>query len=1011
MYLSWGPSPRGPVSRRRVGQEGVELRQAASGERHSLLLLSNGHVLSCGDNSRGQLGHRGAPRSTQLKRIRALETLHVDLVSCGKEHSLAVCHKGRVFAWGAGSEGQLGTEEFKETNLIPMKIKTLNDIKIKQVSCGHYHSLALSEGGQVFSWGSNSDGQLGLGREFPSQASPQRVRSLDGIPLAQVAAGGAHSFALSLSGTSFGWGRNNAGQLALRKNTVSGQSYKPHSISALKNLGVIYISCGYEHTVVLTQNGKVFTFGDNTYGQLGHSPTAEKSGPQLVEGIDGLVSQIDCGSYHTLAYVYTTGKVVSFGREPTCKSSPTHPEALTENVDFTCLISADDLVDCQVKHIFAGTYANFVTTYQNTSSTDVPRKILPGISQINESLTEKWIAAKKRTECEVAKSEIAMIFSSPACLTASFLKKRESAETTSIDVDLEKARDTFKKLTKTQWISFVITTCLKDNLLRALPCCSLHREALLVFLLLPECPVMHDSRNWMDLVVPFAEAVCKMRDQSSQILKQCWASLQESSLNTLVQMLKTAIISQLHHWTQTNQSHCNLKALLGMMKEVHKVNTANCQLPENTFNINEPSYLLKFYAETRPFMDNNLIPAENSSPIIFSDFPFIFTLLSKIKLLQVESRLKILKEYLPSGQVIPYKELLPFTLRVRRCHLVEDALRQLSQAEDTDLHKAFVVEFIKEIRSIGYGVKSEFFYSIFEEMTKIEYGMFMYPEEGSYMWFPARSKFKKKRYFLFGILCGLSLYNLNAANLPFPLALFKKLLDQKPSFQDLKELSPLLGKNLQEILDNEADDTEELYIYFSIYWDKNNVNLIPNGISVPVDQTNKKEYVSACIDYIFNTSVKAVYEEFQRGFYKVCDKEILVKLFQPEELRTALVGNNDYDWKYFEENSQYDQGYHKSHPTILMFWKAFHKLTLEEKKKFLFFLRGNDRLPLSGKQEIGIIFRCPETFSEADYPRALTCHNILDLPQYSTMEKVEEALQVAINSNKGFVSLRVTEQQ
>jgi len=79
-------------------------------------------------------------------------------------------------------------------------------------------------------------------------------------------------------------------------------------------------------------------------------------------------------------------------------------------------------------------------------------------------------------------------------------------------------------------------------------------------------------------------------------------------------------------------------------------------------------------------------------------------------------------------------------------------------------------------------------------MTKTEYGMFMYPEEGSYMWFPVSPKFERKRYFLFGILCGLSLNNSNVANLPFPLALFKKLLDQKPSLQDLKELSPLLGK-------------------------------------------------------------------------------------------------------------------------------------------------------------------------------------------------------------------------
>ncbi|XP_011736024.2 probable E3 ubiquitin-protein ligase HERC6 isoform X3 [Macaca nemestrina] len=946
MYFCWGTDSRELQRRRTERSPGAELLQAASGERHSLLLLTNHRVLSCGDNSRGQLGRRRAPRGELPEPIQALETLNVDLVSCGKEHSLAVCHKGRVFAWGAGSEGQLGIGEFKEISFTPKKITTLNGIKIIQVSCGHYHSLALSKDSQVFSWGKNSHGQLGLGKEVPSQASPQRVRSLEGIPLAQVAAGGAHSFALSLCGTSFGWGSNSAGQLALSGRNVPVQSNKPLSIGALKNLGVIYISCGDEHTAVLIQDGKVFTFGDNSSGQLGCSPTPEKRGPQLVERIDGLVSQIDCGSYHTLAYVHTTGQVISFGHGPSDTSKPTHPEALTGNFDIKCLISAEDLVDVQVKHIFAGTYANFVTTHQDTSSTSAPGKTLPEISRISQSMAEKWIAVKRRsTECDVAKSEIRMIFSSPACLTASFLKKRGTGETTSIDVDLEMARDTFKKLTKKEWISSMITTCLEDDLLRALPCRSPHQEALSVFLLLPECPVMHDSKNWKNLVVPFAKAVCEMSKQSLQVLKKCWAFLQESSLNPLIQMLKAAIISQLLHWTETEQDHCNVKALLGMLKELHKMSE-------------EKAYMLRH-----------------------------------------ETILQKKDEFPPSPR---------FILRVRRSRLVKDALRQLSQAEATDFCKVLVVEFIEEIRPESGGVSSEFFHCMFEEMTKPEYGMFMYPEMGSCMWFPAKPKLEKKRYFLFGMLCGLSLFNLNVANLPFPLALYKKLLDQKPSLEDLKELSPRLGKSLQEVLNDDADDIGDvLCIRFSIHWDQNDVDLIPNGISIPVDQTNKKDYVSKYIDYIFNVSVKAVYEEFQRGFYRVCEKEIL-RHFYPEELMTAIIGNTDYDWKQFEQNSKYEQGYQKSHPTIRLFWKAFHKLTLDEKKKFLLFLTGRDRLHTRGIQKMEIVFRCPETFSERDHPTSITCHHILYLPKYSTMERMEEALQVAINNNRGFVSPMIT---
>lgn len=312
------------------------------------------------------------------------------------------------------------------------------------------------------------------------------------------------------------------------------------------------------------------------------------------------------------------------------------------------------------------------------------------------------------------------------------------------------------------------------------------------------------------------------------------------------------------------------------------------------------------------------------------------------------------------------------------------------------------VSFSGEIGHDSGGVKVEFFHCLFEEMTRPEYGMFTYPEEASYMWFPVRPKFEKKRYFFFGVLCGLSLFNFNVANIPFPLALFKKLLNQAPSLEDLKELSPVLGKSLQTLLDDEGDDFGEVfYIYFNVHWDKNDVDLIPNGRCIIVDQTNKRDYVSKCVNYIFNISVKAVYEEFQRGFYKVCEKDI-IEFFHPEELKDVIVGNTDYDWETFEKNAHYEEGYDNSHPTIVMFWKALHKLTLEEKKKFLVFLTGTDRIQVKGLKNMKITFCCPENMNEKDPIRAQTCISVLYLPKYSTMERVEEALQVAINNSRGF---------
>ncbi|XP_058403470.1 E3 ISG15--protein ligase HERC5 [Diceros bicornis minor] len=918
----------------------------------------------------------------------------------GAEHMLILSSDGKLFEYSYSIEHARFQCVLQEKNIL-------------QITCGDYHSLALSKGGELFSWGQNLYGQLGVGRTFDSTPTPQIVERLSGVPLVQISAGEAHSMALSMSGNVYSWGRNGFGQLGLGH---TNNQDSPSLVEALASQKVEFLACGGSHTAVLTKDGLVFTFGAGKYGQLGHNSTQNELRPCLVtELVGNRVTQIACGRCHTLAYVSDLGKVFSFGsgEEGQLGNGGTHNQLIplpmkspsNEDLKFESHTSEKELI-----MIAGGNQSILLWMEKENPYVNLRRKI----PTLNERTIKRWIADVGTKQWQNTKREIREIFSSPACLTGSFLKERLTAEMMSVNLDVNKARNTFKELTQKDWIANMITTSLRDNLLKNLPFHSPHQEALAVFFVLPECPVMHDDKNWESLVVPFAEVICKMSDQSLGVLEEYWASLQESSFHKLVQMFKTAVVAQLRYYrAESVESNCHLRALLEVLKRLHRVNQTNCQVPENIFEVNELTHWLDFSGDVFRRSAWKMNPdTSRGSPVIFSHFPFIFNILSKIKLLYEDSLLKIQEKkhraimtwvgVVEQGES-PLGTLVPtFNLTVRRSHLIEDVLDQLNQFENEDLRRELMVSFSGEIALDSGGVRAEFFHCLFEEMTQPEYGMFMYPEEASYMWFPVSPKFEKKSYFFFGVLCGLCLFNCNVANIPFPMALFKKLLDQTPSLEDLKELSPVLGRSLQTLLDDESDDFREVfYIHFNVHWDKNDVELIPNGSCIIVDQTNKRDYVSKCVNYIFNVSIKAVYEEFQRGFYKICDKEI-IEFFHPEELKDVIIGNTDYDWETFEKNALYVEGYDNSHPTIVMFWKALHKLTVEEKKKFLVFLTGTDRIQVKGLKNMKITFCCPANLNEKDPIRAQTCYSVLYLPKYSTMERVEEALQVAINSSRGF---------
>ncbi|XP_062256539.1 probable E3 ubiquitin-protein ligase HERC4 isoform X2 [Platichthys flesus] len=441
--LCWGNASYGQLGLGGIDEEivveprvceffvGKQVCDVGCGRRHSAFLLQDGTVYTCGCNDLGQLGHEKSRKRPE--QVVALDAQIIVAVSCGESHTLALNDKGQLFSWGLGSDGQLGLNNLEECVRVPRNIKSLSDVQITQVACGYWHSHALSRGGQVFSWGQNRYGQLGLGLKGQSVSTPQIIQSLQGIPFAQISAGGAHSFALTLSGAVFGWGCNKFGQLGL--NDTNDRSF-PALLKSLRSQRVIYISCGEDHTAALTKEGGVFTFGAGGYGQLGHNSTNHEINPRKVfELMGSVVTQISCGRQHTLVFTPSSGKMDSFGlggngqlgTRSTCNRK--NPAPVKSPLVAGAL--ADSEKGCCVKRIYAGgdqSFAHYCTANILQSSNAVRKQDHHGrICTLDEDIINKWLNhSPGRLPLEIS-NEIDLVFSSASCLNGSFLSMRSIA--------------------------------------------------------------------------------------------------------------------------------------------------------------------------------------------------------------------------------------------------------------------------------------------------------------------------------------------------------------------------------------------------------------------------------------------------------------------------------------------------------------------------------------------------------------------------------------------------------
>uniref|UniRef100_A0A674ASE5 HECT and RLD domain containing E3 ubiquitin protein ligase 4 n=1 Tax=Salmo trutta TaxID=8032 RepID=A0A674ASE5_SALTR len=908
---------------------GKQVCDIGCGRRHTTFLLGDGTVYTCGCNDIGQLGHEKSRKKPE--QVVALDAQNIVAVSCGEAHTLALNDKGQVFAWGLATDGQLGLTNFEECVRVPRNIKSLSDVEIAQVACGYRHSHALSRGGQVYSWGQNRYGQLGLGVAGQGISTPQVIQSLHGIPFIQISAGGAHSFALTFSGAVFGWGRNKFGQLGLNDNN---DRYYPALLKSLRSQRVIYICCGEDHTATLTKEGGVFTFGAGGYGQLGHNTTNHEINPRKVfELMGNVVTQISCGRQHTLAFIPSSGKMDSFG--------------LGGNGQL-------------------GT--------RSTSNRNSPAPV-----------KGPWVAYNGPTPTNTG-YEIDLVFSSASCLNGSFLAG---------SYPLNYNRCIFATL-------LYELLYLEKNLIPRLSSSPPDIEALRLYLTLPECPLFSDPNTYVTLAIPFAKALISLKEAPLKVLGNWWSQFEAPVFQRLVELYKVVVVYLLKmHKVGVPHSEqrvftCFLDTALKLLEILHAV-SVHTQITYAGFTL----WGRALWRESSNTVED---------AVTLCKYPFVFDAQAKTTLLQTDAVIQMqmavdqAQRQNFSSMFLPVVESVNpcLILIVRRENIVGDTMEVLRKSKNVDYKKPLKVIFVGEEAVDAGGVRKEFFLLIMRELLDPKYGMFRYYEESRLIWFTFEDI---DLFHLIGVICGLAIYNLTIVDLHFPVALYKKLLKRNPTLDDLKELMPDVGRSLQQLLDYTEDDVEDTFcLNFTVtvenFGATEVLELVPNGMDICVDNSNRPEFVSAYVDYIFNKSVASLFESFFAGFHKVCGGKVL-ELFQPNELQAMVIGNTNYDWKELEKSTEYKGEYWAENPTIKFFWEVFHDLSLEKKKLFLLFLTGSDRIPILGMKSLKLVIQ-PTGGGEHYLPVAHTCFNLLDLPKYSSRETLQNKLLQAIDHNQGF---------
>jgi len=350
--------------------------------------LEAGTLLFSGATDWKLVGRKGnelvKSTNTQWSPVRLEALKDVNIVGVNKGSSSAFCmaidESGQVFAWGRNENGQLGLGNTKDV-MVPTLVQELTGYQVAEIATGKGHTLFLTTCGKVLAAGDNDKGQCGQGKKTGNIDTPKLI-SHEGADIVSVACGAEFSVILDTDGKvwTFGHpengtlGHNDDGKFIAKANKVEFRyEYSPKQVSMwvdkdpkskevtpLDVPKIVKISCGPQHTVVVDDTNKAYSWGFGGYGRLGHSETGDELVPRLIQALAGKnrgVRDVVCGASFTLGLceipkmvnmwgIYTPAKEANMYPKPIADLSGWDTRSIACNTKGWLVAADDSLIAC-----------------------------------------------------------------------------------------------------------------------------------------------------------------------------------------------------------------------------------------------------------------------------------------------------------------------------------------------------------------------------------------------------------------------------------------------------------------------------------------------------------------------------------------------------------------------------------------------------------------------------------------------------------------------------------------